>query len=190
MTSPDRAEGAPDCILCANGNDLPEGVSCTSCKRAGPAAEPAGGTAPEKILDHKWLDPKCIECGCQSLVWQGRYENAVKGRAEFRQAYREQRAAQAGTAAEPVAWPDVDSIERSCTPESLKLEHKRDWCPTCMRAWDLLSRGTVRKAMRAATASEPEAAALREALEKITKTGSFEEVQRIARAALAQHKEA
>lgn len=25
----------------------------------------------DKILDHKWLDPACIELGCQSLVLNG-----------------------------------------------------------------------------------------------------------------------
>lgn len=46
---------------------------------------------PEKILDHKWLSPKCIEHGCQSLVLSGQYEAAVKGRAGFRAAYRKAR---------------------------------------------------------------------------------------------------
>jgi hypothetical protein len=55
--------------------------------------EPQGA---EKILDHKWLDPECIEKGCQSLVWKGLYESAVKGRSEFRQAYRDVRATPPG----------------------------------------------------------------------------------------------
>lgn len=46
-----------------------------------------------KIFDHKWLDPECVETGCQSLVWKSRYEAAVKGRQEFRQALRDERAA-------------------------------------------------------------------------------------------------
>lgn len=45
-----------------------------------------------KIFDHKWLDPECVETGCQSLVWKSRYEAAVKGRQEFRQALRDERA--------------------------------------------------------------------------------------------------
>lgn len=46
-----------------------------------------------KIFDHKWLDPECVETGCQSLVWKSRYEAAVKGRQEFRQALRDERQA-------------------------------------------------------------------------------------------------
>lgn len=30
------------CIICANGNDLPEGEICPSCKRAGPAIHDHG----------------------------------------------------------------------------------------------------------------------------------------------------
>ncbi len=56
---------------------------------------PAQAEAPkaDDILDHKWLDPECGIQGCQSLVWKARYEAAVKGRSEFRQAYRAARAA-------------------------------------------------------------------------------------------------
>lgn len=57
------------------------------------AAEPV--TEPERVanlLSNKWLDPECGESGCQSLVWKHRYESAVKGRQDFRQAYREARA--------------------------------------------------------------------------------------------------
>lgn len=39
------------------------------------------------LNDYKWLDPECAHEGCQSLVWKGRYESAVKDRREFRQAY-------------------------------------------------------------------------------------------------------
>ena len=45
-----------------------------------------------KVLDHKWLDPKCIEEGCQSLVLKGIYESAVKGRQDFRAAFRDAKA--------------------------------------------------------------------------------------------------
>jgi Lar family restriction alleviation protein len=55
-------------------------------------AQPQAGEAvASKILDHKWLDSECIERGCQSLVWKGRYESAVKGRKDFREAYKEAR---------------------------------------------------------------------------------------------------
>lgn len=30
------------CIICANGNDLPEGETCPSCKRVGPAIHDHG----------------------------------------------------------------------------------------------------------------------------------------------------
>ena len=42
--------------------------------------------------DHKWFDPECGQNGCQSLVWRARYEDAVKGRSDFRQSYRDARA--------------------------------------------------------------------------------------------------
>jgi len=42
----------------------------------------------EALAGHKWLDPECGANGCQSLVWKARYEAAVNGRREFRQAYR------------------------------------------------------------------------------------------------------
>lgn len=44
-----------------------------------------------KMEDHKWFDPECGFNGCQSLVWKGRYESAVKGRSDFRKVYREAR---------------------------------------------------------------------------------------------------
>jgi len=53
------------------------------------AAPQSADSAPE---NHKWFDPECGQKGCQSLVWKSRYESAVKGRQEFRQAYRESRA--------------------------------------------------------------------------------------------------
>lgn len=57
-------------------------------------------TRPAGIVEaFKWLDPECGVKGCQSLVWKGRYESAVNGRREFRQAYRETRSVEA-----PVAW--------------------------------------------------------------------------------------
>lgn len=37
---------------------------------------------------HKWFDPECGEDGCQALVLRRRYESAVRGRRDFRQAYR------------------------------------------------------------------------------------------------------
>ena len=63
-----------------------------------------------EALDYKWLDPECIGKGCQSLVWKGRYESAslvwkgryesaVKGRADFRNAYREAHSPAATSAA-------------------------------------------------------------------------------------------
>lgn len=45
-----------------------------------------------KIFDHKWLDPECVETGCQSLIWKSRYEAAVKGRQDFRRALASERA--------------------------------------------------------------------------------------------------
>lgn len=45
----------------------------------------------ERMREYKWFDPECQEKGCQSLTWKGRYESAVKGRADFREAFRAQR---------------------------------------------------------------------------------------------------
>jgi hypothetical protein len=60
--------------------------------------------APQAALDdHKWLDPECGQKGCQSLVWKSRYESAVKGRQEFRQAYREARTEPRAAAEDPLA---------------------------------------------------------------------------------------
>lgn len=42
---------------------------------------------PLPLEDHKWHDPECGVNGCQSLVWKGRYDSAVKGRSDFRDAY-------------------------------------------------------------------------------------------------------
>lgn len=39
----------------------------------------------EKIFDHKWLNPACIEEGCQSLILQQRIANLEK---ELGRAYR------------------------------------------------------------------------------------------------------
>jgi hypothetical protein len=47
--------------------------------RAPPSVQP-------RVLSHKWLDHECNEHGCQSLVWKKRYESAVQGRRDFRQA--------------------------------------------------------------------------------------------------------
>jgi hypothetical protein len=49
--------------------------------------------AVEALAGHKWLDPECAGKGCQSLIWKSRYESAVMGRSDFRQAYRAARAA-------------------------------------------------------------------------------------------------
>lgn len=57
----------------------------------GPKAN--GLRQPEDLLNDKWLDPECIQDGCQSLIWKARYEAAVQGRAHFRNAFREARAA-------------------------------------------------------------------------------------------------
>lgn len=65
------------------------------------------------VEDHKWLDPECGVKGCQSLAWKGRYESAVKGRAEFRQAYREERAAPPPSP-DPVAVKALESLSVQC----------------------------------------------------------------------------
>lgn len=44
-----------------------------------------------EVRAFKWFDPQCREDGCQSLVWKNLYEDAVKGRADFRAAYRKER---------------------------------------------------------------------------------------------------
>lgn len=36
------AKNPPFCIICANGNDLPEGANCPSCRRTGPAIHDHG----------------------------------------------------------------------------------------------------------------------------------------------------
>src|SRR5690606_5294827 len=46
----------------------------------------------ERVMSSKWLDPECGEDGCQSLKWKHLYEQAVQGRRDFRQAYRDARA--------------------------------------------------------------------------------------------------
>lgn len=57
----------------------------------------------EALTSHKWLDPECHANGCQSLVWKRRYESAVKGRSDFRQAYREARSSTPRPTSELVA---------------------------------------------------------------------------------------
>lgn len=52
------------------------------------ACASSGGNS---LVGHKWLDPECATNGCQSLVWQSRYESAVIGRAAFRRAYGDMR---------------------------------------------------------------------------------------------------
>ena len=32
----------------------------------------------DKICEHKWLDPQCIEAGCQSLVLRGQRNEAIE----------------------------------------------------------------------------------------------------------------
>lgn len=63
-----------------------------------PAYEPrpcdcgaSNASAEARLREHKWFDPECHEKGCQSLVWRGFYETVVKGRADFREAFRKQR---------------------------------------------------------------------------------------------------
>lgn len=70
-----------------------------------------------KVMSYKWLDPECCEGGCQSLVWKGRYESAVKGRADFRTALRDKRAALAmRPAPETTASDDVvEALTRHCS---------------------------------------------------------------------------
>lgn len=75
-----------------------------------------------KIFDHKWLDPECVETGCQSLVWKSRYEAAVKGRQEFRQALRDERHTQQTARSAPVV-----SRENELTPEFRAMTALQKW---------------------------------------------------------------
>jgi hypothetical protein len=72
----------------------------------------AQGAAP--LGEHKWFDPECGANGCQSLVWKSRCESAVKGRKDFRAAYkyvlRKLRTAEAQGAA-PAGWPPREPTE-------------------------------------------------------------------------------
>lgn len=61
--------------------------------------------------DHKWFDPECGVNGCQSLIWKGRYESAVRGRQDFRQAYR----AALGDADERHEWRDISTAPKDGT---------------------------------------------------------------------------
>jgi hypothetical protein len=45
-------------------------------------------SGPDTRRDRSWYDPECGELGCQSLVWKMRYESAVKGRSDFRRAFK------------------------------------------------------------------------------------------------------
>lgn len=56
-------------------------------REPGPAV-PASGFDPSRIFTAKWLDPQCIDSGCQSLLWHERYQDACRGRREFREAFR------------------------------------------------------------------------------------------------------
>ena len=67
---------------------------CEPCARKIAATLAAPSPSQEALSDRKWLDPECGVEGCQSLVWKARYEAAVNGRRDFRQAYREARASQ------------------------------------------------------------------------------------------------
>lgn len=75
----------------------------------------------DKIFDHKWLDPECVETGCQSLVWKSRYEAAVKGRQEFRQAFRDERKAPQEMDAAPDTGVDFEGLGDALAALSGKL---------------------------------------------------------------------
>lgn len=64
------------------------------------------------LAEHKWLDPECGVNGCQSLVWKSLYESAVKGRSDFREAYREARA----SAARPAVTDDLRTAAKNLMP--------------------------------------------------------------------------
>jgi hypothetical protein len=68
-----------------------EAATATRSPVAGKASELAD-TVPdqiERVMSSKWLDPECGEDGCQSLRWKNLYDQAVKGRQDFRRAYRD-----------------------------------------------------------------------------------------------------
>jgi hypothetical protein len=65
----------------------------------------------EAVEDHKWFDPECAVHGCQSLIWKALYESAVKGRQDFRKAFREARST-SHTSGE-VTEAMVDTFKRS-----------------------------------------------------------------------------
>ncbi len=76
------------------------------------------------VADHKWLDPECGVNGCQSLIWQSRYESAVKGRQEFRQSYRRALAdnAELVAALEEARW----YVTEHHSPKALALRKEID----------------------------------------------------------------
>lgn len=64
---------------------------------SGPGSQASPGTPtgcrpegfdPSRLMTAKWLDPQCISNGCQSLLWHERYQDACRGRREFREAFR------------------------------------------------------------------------------------------------------
>ena len=64
---------------------------------SGPGSQASPGTPmgcrpegfdPSRLMTAKWLDPQCISSGCQSLLWHERYQDACRGRREFREAFR------------------------------------------------------------------------------------------------------
>ena len=86
-------ERARDILLQSDADEF--AIAVISLLRANgiPATGEVERAPGSEILDHKYLDPECIGDGGQSLVGRSRYEAAVKGRQDFRRAYREAQAA-------------------------------------------------------------------------------------------------
>lgn len=59
--------------------------------RLAAAPEPPRSAGGDDRGEAKWFDPECGQNGCQSLVWKARYESAVRGRSDFRQALSDAR---------------------------------------------------------------------------------------------------